>query len=73
MAEKILLMCEKMDYSFEGIRASKGSVCWGMGGTKGYHTQFCCKKVPSSSAGIDVVLCGICLQSQESLAKRIRN
>lgn len=44
MAEKILLMCEKMDYSFEGIRASKGSVCWGMGGTKGYHTQFCCKK-----------------------------
>lgn len=64
-------MCENMDYSFEGIRASEGSVCWEMGGAKGYHTGALLQKLPSTSAGICVVLCGICFQSQESLAKRI--
>lgn len=71
MAKENSLMCEKMDYSFEGIRTSEGSVRWEVGGTKGYHTDALLQKLPSSSAGIGVVLCGICLRSQESLAKRI--
>lgn len=45
----------------------------GDGRNKGVSYSVLLQKVPSSSAGIGVVLCGICLQSQESLAKRIRN
>lgn len=66
-------MCEEMDYSFEGIRASKGSVRWEMGGTKGHYALFCCRKylLVQLELGVACVACVFSLQ--ESLAKRIRN
>lgn len=35
------ILCETMDYFFEGVRSRKGSL---LGGTKECHTRFCCKK-----------------------------